>query len=185
MNKWLALLLGLSIAVLVGTGYLYFHNPVPTITLDCSSNYNTGYNQGYQDRIASENTTPLQHCDLCVNYPTTKQVMDFLATDKTDRVHFSASKFCCTDFAQKVNENAWAVGIPCYTVVLVYQKDNSAGHAIVAFPVVDRDTLLYIEPQQDKEVFGVSVGDTPFTCQSEESCKFLFTEPILRILIYR
>ncbi len=175
----------ISIVLLLLSACALMHTPIPTVTLDCSSNYNAGYNQGYQDRIASENTTPLRQCDVCINYPTTQQVMDFLAQDKTDRIHFSASKFCCTDFAQRVNENAWAAGIPCYTVVLVYQKDNSAGHAIVAFPVADKDTLLYIEPQQDKEVFGVSVGDTPFTCQSEESCKFLFTEPIIRILLYR
>lgn len=162
--------------------------PMPTVTLDCRSNYNEGYNQGYRDRIATENTTTLQCCDVCILFPTTQQVLDFVALDDTDKVPPDLNGFVCADYTHQLSENAWAQNIPCYTVkmVLTYEGGFAKFHECVAFPVRDSSDLLFIEPQNDLVIHDVVAGSIPYVCAGNNEkgfCKFIVEEPILKVLV--
>lgn len=115
--------------------------------------YYKGFDEGYQSglEIGYKEGLPT---DVVRRNPTYKELMDFLARDKTDLKPSIPGEYVCVDFSAEVNNNAELEGIRAAYVGIDYPK--GPGHAIVAFETVDRG-LIFIEPQTD-EVEKVAVG---------------------------
>jgi hypothetical protein len=107
--------------------------------------YHDGYNQGQKDMV------PCPSYDIAMNYPTRAEVEAFLAQDDTDSIIFDWSCFVCTDYVERLNHNAWAAGIPCYTVWITWQGTAVSGHNIAAFPIHEgkQIILIFVDPQRD------------------------------------
>ena len=109
--------------------------------------YHKGYSKGYEiGRGSSSKEAAAYRVEL--HNPTYKEVIDFLAGDKTDSNPFIKGEYVCFDFAAELNNNAEASGIRAAYVRI---RAREWGHAIVAFETVDRG-LVFIEPQSDKDV---------------------------------
>jgi len=78
-----------------------------------------------------------------------EEVMDFIRRDKTDQLEYDAYTFDCSDFTATLLKNALKERIFGCPVQLEYPD---SGHVIAAFPTHDRG-MIYIEPQDDQEVF--------------------------------
>jgi len=128
----------------------------------------------------------LKSCDLCIDLPSSKQVMDFIYADDTDTIKPDPTNFVCVDYTHQVNERAWAKGIPCYTVIIVFYYDgggNAITHECVAFPVRDCESgFIFIEPQNDHVLYDVEAGKIPYLCE-KDYCRFMCDKPVLKVLI--
>ncbi|MEM2210934.1 MAG: hypothetical protein QW372_05775 [Nitrososphaerales archaeon] len=82
--------------------------------------------------------------------PTYQEVKKFLKEDKTNEKRYIPNVYTCEDFSADVNNNAEKIGFRCGFVILHF-KGTEYGHALIVFETIDRD-LIYIEPQNDKEV---------------------------------
>ena len=120
--------------------------------------YNKGYykglDEGYQSglEIGYKEGLPT---DVVLRNPTYKELMDFLARDKTDLKPRIKGEYVCEDFSAEVNNNAELEGIRAAFVVMEYPQPP--GHAIVAFETVDKG-LIFIEPQTDERVEQLVIG---------------------------
>ncbi len=142
---------------------------------------NNAYHQGYNDGQA-EKVIPC--CDVCILYPTREQVMAFLAEDKTNEIPYTLD-FNCADFVDVLIENAWVHGFPCWVVWIDTKEYPNQSHIIVAFEICKegKSVLLYIEPQNDKEIKNLEVGKQPILC-SGNLCEFT-NVTINKIRIYK
>ena len=112
--------------------------------------YDEGYDRGYEIGLGSgskEGAATLVE----LHNPTYKELLEFLARDRTDSNLFIGGEYVCFDFAAALNNNAEANGIRAAYVRI---RSKEWGHAVVAFETVDRG-LVFIEPQSDKEVAPV------------------------------
>ena len=75
--------------------------------------------------------------------PTWQQLIDFIATDKTDAKSWVENTFMCGAFAEEVHNNAESVGIKAAVVAIDF-TGGGIGHALNAFRTVDRG-LVYID----------------------------------------
>lgn len=82
--------------------------------------------------------------------PTYQEVKKFLKDDKTNEKRYIPSVYTCEDFSADVNNNAEKIGFRCGFVILHF-KGTEYGHALIVFETIDKG-LIYIEPQNDKEV---------------------------------
>ena len=109
--------------------------------------YHKGYSKGYEIGRGSSSKEAAAH-RVELHNPTYKEVIDFLADDKTDSNPFIKGEYVCFDFAAELNNNAEAGGIRAAYVRI---RAREWGHAVVAFETVDRG-LVFIEPQSDNNV---------------------------------
>ncbi len=96
--------------------------------------------------------------------PSYRQMMDFIARDKTDENQYIEDRYVCEDFAMDVCNNAEEEGIRCAFVVINHPE---WGHSIVAFNTVDKG-LVYIESQTD-EVVVPEIGEFYYRCVMPKS----------------
>ena len=112
--------------------------------------YNRGYYKGYEIGLGisykGEVGTRVE-----LSNPTYKELIEFLAGDKTDSNPFISGEYACFDFAAELNNNAEANGIRAAYVRI---RSEEWAHAVVAFETVDKG-LVFIEPQSDMEVESV------------------------------
>lgn len=52
--------------------------------------------------------------------PTFKQMIDFVKADQTDKIPYINSSFACSDFAEKLHNNAEKAGYKCAFVSLYF-----------------------------------------------------------------
>lgn len=191
---------------------LFLSACVPSPAVDCKSQTDAAYHQGFNDassealnaltvdlvpdsiyrKIYNEGFQDGQMCqaDLVINYPTTQQVLDFVAQDDTDKILSNPDGFVCADYSNRISGNAWDQNIPCYTVMIVleYVGGYAMFHDCVAFPVRDSPDLLFIEPQNDLIIHDVVAGSIPYVCADNNGngfCKFLTEKPVLKVLVNR
>lgn len=93
--------------------------------------------------------------------PTYWQLADFIKSDKTDEVQYNYSSFACTDFAERVHNNAEDAGYKCAWVKINF-VNGGAIYACNVFDTVDRgliftDCTNYGNPDNDKTV-NLKVG---------------------------
>lgn len=123
----------------------------------------TGYNQGYQGGVIAGNTSGYQQGweagvlkgsteGYNIHDPTYTEAMNFVATDRTDQNHYSAT-YTCFNFCADFEENAYAAGI---RVGFVYIQFVSGAHSAVVFDTVDKGIKI-VEPQDDSLV-NLAVG---------------------------
>ena len=143
-------------ATYLGETITTFNETMETIATTYTSNYTVVYNQiyhtryqegykngqevGYKEGLASQ--TELHN-------PIYKELMGFLARDKTDSKAYLEGAYVCFDFAAEVNNNAEIEGIRAAYVRIHFPEEP--GHAIVAFETVDKG-LIFIEPQSASEI---------------------------------
>ncbi len=109
--------------------------------------YEKGYYKGYEIGLGIDyNGEVGRRVEL--RNPTYKELIGFLAGDKTDSNPYISGEYVCFDFAAELNNNADASGIRAAYVRI---RGDEWAHAIVAFETVDRG-LIFIEPQSDTEV---------------------------------
>lgn len=75
--------------------------------------------------------------------PTYQQLMDFIKSDKTDEIPYNYSYFVPSDFAERLHNNAEAVGYRCAWVDINF-LNRGAVHACNAFNTADRG-LVFID----------------------------------------
>jgi hypothetical protein len=75
--------------------------------------------------------------------PTFKQVAAFLASDDTDRLKYIPGKFVCSNFAERVQNNAENAGYTCGWVAIQFDDDNTR-HSCNVFNTVDRG-LVFVD----------------------------------------
>lgn len=102
--------------------------------------YDSGYKTGFDEGIGT---------NYLVRNPTYKELMEFLARDKTDSKPYIEGEYVSSDFAAEVNNNAELEGIRAAFVGIDYPQPP--GHGMVAFQTVD-EGLIFIEPQSDERV---------------------------------
>lgn len=73
--------------------------------------------------------------------PTYRQMVDFLKSDKTDEVQYNYSSFACTDFAERVHNNAEAAGYKCAWVKISF-ANGEAIYACNVFNTVDHGFIF-------------------------------------------
>jgi len=100
-------------------------------SIHCYSYYGAS---GHQIRLVN---------NLSAINPTYKQMVDFLKTDQTDKIHYNNSNFICGDFAEQLHNNAERAGYKC-AFVSVYFFDGGYGHACNAFNTADKG-LVYVD----------------------------------------
>ncbi len=115
--------------------------------------HDKGYNKGYEIRLWSGFKEGVVTRVELIN-PTYVELIDFLASDKTDLKPYIMGEYVCFDFAAELNNNAEANGIRAAYVRI---RGKDWGHAVVAFETVDRGLIL-IEPQTDREVEELVIG---------------------------
>ena len=112
--------------------------------------HETGFKEGYSAGIKD---TQEKKGLIVTHNPAYKEMKDFLAADRSDKISYDQDEHTCTDYTTEVNNNAESRGIRCAAVYIIYRE---TGHSIVAFDTTDRG-LIFVEPQYDKEV-TVKVG---------------------------
>ncbi len=112
-----------------------------------SQAYDKGIDKGYEIGLGtgSEKETATR---VELYNPTSGELKEFLADDKTDSSPYIKGEYIHYDFSAELNNNAEASSIRA-AYVLIRSEDWE--HAIVAFETVDRG-LVFIEPQSDREV---------------------------------
>lgn len=109
--------------------------------------------------LADKSRVILTRNDKATN-PTWEQLTSFMAQDQTDQIQYNSTSFVCSDYAERIYNNAEAKGIRAAFVALSFQ-DGGAPHALDAFQTTDRG-LVFID----------STGpDTPFTIISNPGVK--------------
>jgi len=75
--------------------------------------------------------------------PTWEELMTFLKADDTDRILYQEGSFVCSDFAERLHNNAERAGIrAAYVIVDFYGQAD--GHALNAFETTDKG-LTYVD----------------------------------------
>ncbi|MFC2072445.1 hypothetical protein ACFLUU_07070 [Chloroflexota bacterium] len=120
-----------------------------------SEAYDKGYNKGYEIGLGSGAREKVA-TRVELRNPTYKELIEFLARDKTDFNPFIRDEYVCFNFASELNNNAEANGIRAAYVRIRFKE---WAHAVVAFQTVDRG-LVFIEPQSDQRV--TLVMDEPY-----------------------
>jgi len=88
--------------------------------------------------------------------PTYSQLVDFINRDDTEKREYDNETFNCADYTNNFIQNFAKEGFySCFTE-LVFTNDDA--HAIVAVNTTDYG-LVYVEPQYDKIIFDLKVGD--------------------------
>lgn len=101
--------------------------------------------------LADRSRVTLTRNDGAIN-PTWEELISFMAQDQTDQIQYNSTSFVCSDYAERIYNNAEAKGIRAAFVALSFQ-DGGVPHAMNAFQTTDRG-LVFID----------STGpDTPFT----------------------
>jgi hypothetical protein len=104
--------------------------------------------------LADKSGVTLTRNDKATN-PSWGQLTTFMAQDQTDQIQYNATSFVCSDYAERIYNNAEAKGIRAAFVAISFQ-DDGVPHAMNAFQTTDRG-LVFID----------STGaDTPFTIVS-------------------
>lgn len=75
--------------------------------------------------------------------PTFNQVAAFLVVDDTDKLKYTTGKFVCSNFAERLQNNAENVGITCGWVAINFEDDH-AGHSCNVFNTVDKG-LVFVD----------------------------------------
>lgn len=88
--------------------------------------------------------------------PSYDELMNFLASDKTDEVPYSVPDFMCHHYSVTLRENANQQGLRCACVNVYYvpadtRKGVNYEHTVVAFDTSDMG-LVHIEPQDDTQL---------------------------------
>jgi len=101
-----------------------------------------------QDKISKGGIVfPREYVSLTDNpyatNPTWSRLMSFLYSDPTDDEYYNLLTFNCTNFAERLHNNAEAAGIKAAFVTL-YFKDQDTGHALNAFTTRDKG-LVYVD----------------------------------------
>lgn len=109
--------------------------------------YTSGYDQGYLKGVIDGAGTGFNIRD-----PTYKEMLDFIALDKTDENEYSES-YTCIYFTRDVKNHAFDKGYRCG---FVYIEFPNAAHAIVCFNTTDHG-LVFIEPQYD-DIVVLEIG---------------------------
>ncbi len=73
--------------------------------------------------------------------PTFDELIDFIQSDPTDRIHYVDGVFVCADFAEAVHNNAEAAGIRAGWVGVTFNGAD-IGHAINIFQTSDRGAVM-------------------------------------------
>jgi hypothetical protein len=107
-----------------------------------SSGYKTGYDVGYAEGL----NDGAGH-GFTVRDPTYQEMLNFIASDQTDKHQYTNPTYVCWNFAADVKNNAFTVGYRCGLVVISF-ADSSAGHSVICFKTIDHG-LVFIEPQDD------------------------------------
>lgn len=76
--------------------------------------------------------------------PTYEELMDFLFADNTNNYRYDAPRFMCADFAEMLHNRAENAGIRAAFVAVDFEE-NYPGHALNAFFVTDKNSLIFID----------------------------------------
>ena len=107
-----------------------------------SSGYETGYNVGYTKGL----NDGAGH-GYNIRDPTYEEMMNFIASDQTNKNQYNSS-YVCWNFAADVINNAFEAGYRCGFVNI---ELSNSGHAIVCFNTIGHG-IVFIEPQNDNVV---------------------------------
>lgn len=102
-----------------------------------AAGYQTGYLQGVKDGAGR---------GYNIRDPTYQEMLNFIATDQTDKNPYVPGSYVCWNFAADVINNAFKIGYKC-GFVYIYFTDGY-GHAVICFNTTDHG-LVFIEPQND------------------------------------
>jgi hypothetical protein len=128
-----------------------------------ASGVNTGTQQGYSEGEQAGYDKGLLDGfghGYTIKDPTWAEVLDFLASDKTDEKPYNLDIYVCSHYTKDVCNNAEAAGIRCAAIELRYVSGQ--GHVIVGFNTIDRGFVCF-EPQTDeqaKPVVGIKYYTT-------------------------
>lgn len=81
--------------------------------------------------------------------PTWDELITFLKEDDTDRQQYQDRVFDCTQFAERLHNNAEQAGIRA-AVVTIFWYNNSTGHALNAFETTDKG-LTFVDCTGSRE----------------------------------
>jgi len=109
--------------------------------------YKKGYEKGYEVGLGIGSTEGVA-TRVELRNPTNKELIEFLASDKTDSNAYIRGEYVCFDYSADLNNNAEANG---FRAAYVRIRFKEWGHAVVAFETADRG-LIFIEPQSDRDV---------------------------------
>ena len=143
----------IAISVIAGT--------IGTIDAVYKRSYQEAFNQAYdtQDQEGYENGIEIG-CEEALatrtdlRNPTYRELIGFLARDRTDLQPYIKGRHDCSDFATEVINNAELKGIRAAYVTISFPKTDRK-HNVVAFETAD-EGLVFIEPQSDKEVMVIT-----------------------------
>lgn len=110
--------------------------------------FNTGYSQGYVNGSKDGAGTGYNIRD-----PTYSEMLNFIASDQTDKNTYDEYTYYCYHFCNDVLTNAFSQGLKGG---FVYIEFTEGAHAAVCFDTVDKG-LVFVEPQSD-ELVNVAVG---------------------------
>lgn len=113
------------------------------------SGYALGYENGYLKGVIDGAGTGYN-----VRDPTYQEMLNFIASDRTDENEYSEN-YTCLHFTADVKNHAFQEGYRCGFVYLLFPD---SAHAIVCFNTTDRG-LVFIEPQSD-DIVKVSIGQS-------------------------
>jgi len=93
--------------------------------------------------------------------PTYEELVNFVKEDNTNELKYISEgyRFVCTDFANTFIKHFRERGYySCEVDLYLVESGEEIGHTIVAVNTSDRG-VVYIEPQNDKIIFSLNVGD--------------------------
>lgn len=130
-----SLVLGLFLMTVVVTGAccIYAFN----------AGYQMAYDAGYIIGVKDGAGTGYDIRD-----PTYREVLQFIASDQTDKNQYNDTSYNCVHYTRDVKSNAFDLGYRCGSV---YIEFPDSGHIIVAFYTTDK-AVIFIEPQTDQTV---------------------------------
>jgi hypothetical protein len=129
-----------------------YDSGLQTQTSDGNPTYTQGFNDGYQKGLQDGVGTGYQFRD-----PSYQEMLDFLASDKTNYHMYADREYTCYDYARDVCNHASDAGFRCG---FVYLETEDSGHALVCFNTTDCG-LVFIEPQTDERVkLTARIGNT-------------------------
>lgn len=128
-----------------------------------NASFNTGYDLGYAQGYASGNLSGYELGYLNgvidgagtgynIRDPTYREMLNFIASDKTDENEYSEN-YTCFHFTADVKSHAFDEGYRCGFVYILFPD---SAHAIVCFNTTDQG-LIFIEPQSD-EIVTLTIG---------------------------
>ncbi|WP_367343760.1 hypothetical protein [Methanomethylovorans sp.] len=102
--------------------------------------------------------------------PTWDELITFLRKDDTDRQQYQDRVFDCTQFAERLHNNAEQAGIRA-AVVTIFWYNNSTGHALNAFETTDKgltfvdctgsDSIAYVEKDKNYGTISIYLASDP------------------------